>query len=707
MVQCSDKQSQTDLDYHRILEWASEYSIQPTAKKRLLNLYPLQKFNEIRETLKLVNEWKELRDAGDLIPALDFEELFLEIKLLGVQDSIISMEGFRRIYLASQTINDILLFAEKRKERIPAIISILSKVYFTLELINELNLVFDKDGNIKDNASDELFSIRVRIRQLRSQINRNFEKEMRRLVKDKLLGETYETFVNNRRVLLVQSSYKRKVPGNLHGTSKTGSLSYIEPAQNVALNRELDHLIDDEQKEILRILMRLTRFFSNYKSLIIAYNNTLIVLDFIQAKARLASEMQACMPKLNKHTQMNLVDAYHPILRKTNSLLGKSTIPQHISLNEKQKLVIISGPNAGGKSITLKTVGLLQMMLQSGFLVPVGATSEMCCFEKVLSDIGDNQSIDNELSTYSYRLKRMKYFLEVANPRTLLLLDEFGTGSDPELGGVLAEVFLEEIFQKESFAVITTHYSNIKSKAEQLKSAVNGCMLFDIQSLTPLYKLSIGQPGSSFTFEVAKLNGFSNELISRAKTKLDPKKIKMDSLLHEIQKEKNYLERIISENEKAQKEAIQAKSMFEEKTEKLTSRLSSQNGLQEQLNKEIQAGKKMLAFIQRFDVKSRKKNANEVLLNDIKSLLSLEKSKQTFKAIEKKKVTQQQNKKISSNEHAKVLDLEQDKIKIGSLVQLVSSKRNGTVESIDGRKVTVIFGNARLKVGLENLKFLS
>lgn len=706
-MHCSDKQSQLDLNLDIILEWSAEYALQPTAKKKLVQLSPSNRFAEIEEALQKVNEWKELRIAGDPIPALEFEELHQEIKLLGIQDAIISREGFWRILLASQTINSFLLFIEKRSERSPRLAIILDKVYYTDELINELNKVFDKDGSIKDNASDELFQIRLKIKQLRAQINRNFEKEMRKLIKDKLLGETYETFVNNRRVLLVQSAYKRKVSGAIHGTSKTGNLSYIEPYQNVALNNELDHLIDDEQKEILRILKRLTRFISSYKPLIIAYNQTLISLDFIQAKARLALEMQASLPLINKSPRMNLVDAFHPLLRRTNSNLGKPTIPQHIFLNEKQKMVVISGPNAGGKSLTLKTVGLLQMMLQCGFLVPVDPRSEMCYFQQILSDIGDNQSIDNELSTYSYRLKRMKYFLKVSNTRTLLLLDEFGSGSDPELGGVLAEVFLEELYSKKSFAVITTHYSTIKSKAEQLKFAINGCMLFDMDTLSPLYKLEIGQPGSSFTFEVALLNGFENELINRAKLKLDPKKIKMDALLHDIQKEKNYLERLIKEHELAQKEAYASKEYHDEKSSKLNAKLSSQNQLVEQYNKEIQAGKKMLSFIDRFNVKSRKKNCNENLYAEIKNYLTLEKSKKSIKETTSKKLDSTVKKKSIVAQEKKSIDFEQDKIKTGSLVQLISSKRNGTVESIKGNKVTVIFGNARMKVSLENLKFLS
>ena len=706
-MQCSDKQSINDLNLDQILEWSTEYVIQPTAKKKLLELVPSNKFDEIEKSLTLVNEWKELRMSGDPIPALEFEELQSEIKLLGIRDAIITIEGFRRILLASYTINAFILFSDHRKERMPEICSEFIGIHYTDDIIKEIQKVIDNEGALKDNASDELFNIRSGIKQLRIQINRNFEKEMRRLIKDKLLGDTYETFVNNRRVLLVQSTYKRKVPGNLHGTSKTGNLSYVEPLQNVSLNNELDYLIEDEKKEILRILKMLTHCLSAFKPLINSYNKTLISLDFIQSKARLALEMQATLPIINKAPHMKLVDAFHPILRKTNSVSGKATIPQQITLNENQKMVVISGPNAGGKSLTLKTVGLLQMMLQSGFLVPVDPRSEMCYFQQILSDIGDHQSIDNELSTYSYRLKRMKYFLKVSNKRTLLLLDEFGSGSDPELGGVLAEVFLEELYSRKSYAVITTHYSNIKSKAEQLKFAVNGCMLFDLNTLSPLYKLEIGQPGSSFTFEVANLNGFEMELINRAKLKLDPKKIKMDSLLNEIQKEKNYLERLIKEHESAQKDAFESKESYDEKVMKLNQKLTSKSLLLEQFNKEIQAGKKMLAFIERYHLKSRKKNINENLFEEIKNYLLLEKSKNSIKQSSFNKKTSSKKKKILNSEFIKTKNLEQEKIKTGSLVQLLSSNRNGTVESIKGEVVTVIFGNARMKVSRDKLKFLS
>jgi DNA mismatch repair protein MutS2 len=289
----------------------------------------------------------------------------------------------------------------------------------------------------------------------------------------------------------------------------------------------------------------------------------------------------------------------------------------------------------------------------------------------------------------------------------LLLLDEFGSGSDPELGGVLAEVFLEELYSRKSFAVITTHYSTIKSKAEQLKFAVNGCMLFDLEALTPLYKLAIGQPGSSFTFEVAVLNGFENELINRAKLKLDPKKIVIDALLHDIQKEKNYLERLIKEHEVAQKEAYASKEYHDEKSLKLNAKLSSQNQLAEQFNKEIQAGKKMLSFIDRFNTRAGKKNSNDNLFAEIKNYLTIEKSKKSIKETTSKKTSSTVKQKTLMAQVKKSIDFEQDKIKTGSLVQLISSKRNGTVESIKGNKVTVIFENARLKVGIDNLRFLS
>merc|ERR1711991_922908 len=306
-------------------------------------------------------------------------------------------------------------------------------------------------------------------------------------------------------------------------------------------------------------------------------------------------------------------------------------------------MLVISGPNAGGKSIRLKTIGLLQLMLQCGLLVPVHPNSKMTLFSSLLTDIGDNQSIVDELSTYSYRLKRMKYFLEVANERSMLLLDEFGTGSDPDLGGALAEVFFEELYKKGSYGVITTHYGNIKLKADELDAAVNGCMLFDTETLKPLFKFSTGQPGSSFTFEVAQINGISKKLINRAKHKLDDKKVKMDQLLHELQKEKSYLSRLTKEHIEAQETAEEARLRSEESLATYNAKLKQMRARAEETSKYVSLGKKLQQFIDAYITKSKKKNVNADLLNEVKKYIAKEKAK--IESLKKEEVLKKRSKK--------------------------------------------------------------
>ena len=513
--------------------------------------------------------------------------------------------------------------------------------------------------------------------------------------------------MNERRVLTVQSTHKRKIGGAVVGSSKTGSLTFIEPAINVPLNNELELLMDDERKEIFRILQDLTREIAHHLPLIEAYQTLLVELDFIHAKTKLAIELQANLPGIVRSTRIELIDAFHPILWRNNKANGKTTLSQTLTLDANNRMLVISGPNAGGKSITLKTIGLLQIMLQSGLLIPVHENSKLCFFQQILTDIGDNQSIENELSTYSYRLKRMKYFLTVANKRTLLLLDEFGTGSDPELGGALAEVFFEELSQKKSYAVITTHYSTIKLLADRLVNAVNGCMLFNTANLAPLYRFSMGQPGSSFTFEVAQMNGISLDLIEKAKGKLDGERINMDKLLSELNKEKMRLQRMNHEHEKAKKNAQEAEQVFLEKKDKFEERLKTQQDFIERNNVFLNSGKKMKAFIDRYVTITRKKDPNTQLFEDVRKYLLVEKSKieESKRKLELMSAATQPIKKVKKP--IPLVDTYQrDKIVVGSTVKMIETKQNGTVEEINRHLITVTFGFMRLKVEREKLMWV-
>ena len=702
-----DQQTIDDLEFPIIREWLSRYSISTSVKEQFEVLAPLSDRFEIINSLKKVNELLSIRTEGETFPRIEFEEMHEEIKLLPIKNAAINLEGFLRIYTSSMLVNQLIYFFNKRENEYPLLNEIVTKAYYTKEIIDPIQLVFDKHGNIKDDASENLANIRSQIKQLKKQINRNFDKEVRKLLKDNILGDTKETFINDRRVLSVLASHKRRVSGTVVGSSNTGAFTYIEPAVNTSLNNEYELLLDDERKEIFRILQVLKQELFQHIELIKSYQEILVEFDFINAKCRLAIDLDACLPSIQEELEIELIDAFHPILLKNNRSLGKKTLPQRIGMDKFSRMLVISGPNAGGKSITLKSIGILQLMLQSGLLVPVHPNSKMCLFQNILSDIGDNQSIENELSTYSYRLKRMNHFLQVSNRKTLLLLDEFGTGSDPDLGGALAEAIFEALYNKKSYAVITTHYNNIKLKADKLRNAINGSMLFNTETLEPKYQFSIGQPGSSFTFEVAKMNGIPDELIAEAKSKLSDNKVKMDSLLNELQKEKTYLNKLNAEHIEAQEISTEALNHYTEKKDYYELKL---RGIRENSAKNqhlINAGKKMLSFIDKYVTNSRKKTINDRLIDEVKKYIAVEKSK-TMDSKQKEKQA-----KLSKTKHKKKkvvikedLQHHREKIKLGSRVKLISTKQIGTVEEIKGDNLSVSFGFAILKVKLEKLSFI-
>ena len=704
-----DQQTLEDLEFTTLKLWLQAYAIGPTCHEALGELSPIEKREENIIALKKVSELKEIRDEGEIFPRLEFEELTTEIKFLPIKNASLQLEAFMRILDASHLVNNLIQFFNKRTEDFPLLSAILENAYYTTEIIDSIELVFDRHGKIKDEASKELFEIRSNINALRKQINRNFDKEIKRLFKDNVLGDTKETFINDRRVLTVLSSHKRKITGTVVGSSNTGSLTYIEPQINIPLNNELEMLLDDERKEIFRILQVLKRDIAQHIELIKEYQSIITSFDFINAKCKLAVLLECNLPSISDELEIELFDAYHPILWKANKDLNKKTLPQRIKMDKFSRMLVISGPNAGGKSITLKSIGLLQVMLQSGLLVPVHKNSTMCIFENVLSDIGDNQSITNELSTYSYRLKRMNKFLNTANKNTLFLLDEFGTGSDPDLGGALAEVIFETLYNKKSFGVITTHYNNIKLKADQLRNAVNGSMLLNTETLEPTYQFSTGQPGSSFTFEVAKMNGIPDELIELAKEKLDDKKVMLDKLLNDLQKEKTYLSKLNHEHILAQETAQKSFNSYEEKKELYDEKLKQFRDSAESNHKYVQHGKKLISFINRYVTNSRKKTINDSLIEDVRKFLAVERTKiESIKQKEKEAFLKNVSSSKKKNKSQKEIkdEFQRAKIKVGSKVKLIATKQVGLVEDITATTVTVSFGFARMKVSLDKLMWV-
>ena len=693
-----DTQSATDLEFDLIRLMLHDLCGSQAARDRMVDLGPIRAFKDLSAELGRVHEFHTVRTEGYSFPRVQFEEFHQDLELLDVPDSMLSQEGFVRIYDASNTVNDVLKFFKGCKGQFPGLEGLLEHVYHTTDITQAIDKVFDRHGKVRDDASPELASIRSSMTRVRRVITRNFNKVLKHYRDQGWLGDTQEAFLHDRRLLAIKSTHKRQVPGMALGASKQGTLTYIEPQENVPFNHELEMLRDDERSEINRILRALTAELRSHALLIKGYLTLLIELDVLQAKTKLAIDMEASLPGISKEPVVDLKNAYHPLLLLTNRKAGLPTKPQSVKLEKGSRMLVISGPNAGGKSITLKTIGLLQVMLQSGLLIPADPSSTMSFFHAVLSDIGDNQSIENQLSTYSYRLKRMKHFLDVANPKSLLLLDEFGTGSDPELGGALAEVFFERLYQKGAFAVITTHYANIKMKAANLKNAFNGCMLFDTESLEPLYKLSVGQPGSSFTFEVAEINGIDPEILEEAKSKLDGRKVKMDKLIAELQAEKSKVEKLNKAARQAERKAKEAEADYEKRKGRFEDRLETQQTLIERNNKYLTKGKKMHQFITNYNARSK----NKELLEEVRKYLAMEKAK--FDEERKTKNLKEKTKAKKERTAKRKADL--SKIEVGCTVKLRTGKQRGTVLEIEGKTATVAFGFMKTKVDLSKLDYV-
>ena len=572
MISITDKTLQ-DLEFNTVLQTISERCNTEIGKQKALEIIPFKDKEVLMNALLQTSEYLSSFSNNNAIPNHGFDNLTNDLKFLAIEDSFLEVSSFRKIATLSETVNVLLLFFKKFHDYYPKLNEKAAQVEYTNFIIQKIDEVVDKYGEIKDNASPDLINIRRDMNLVRGKVNQSFGQAMTQYNSLGYLDEIKESFVDNRRVLAVLAMYRRKVKGAILGSSKTGSIAYIEPEATFRYSRELSNLEYEELEEITRILKKLSNDIRPFLVLLKQYQEFLSDIDVIAAKAKYANKINAVLPTITTEKVLYFRDAFHPILFLNNLEKKEKTFPQTIELNPESRIIAISGPNAGGKTISLKTVGLLQLMLQSGILIPVHERSKTFLFDRILTDIGDNQSIENHLSTYSYRLKNMNYFLKKCNARTLFLIDEFGTGSDPELGGALAEIFLEEFYHREAFGIITTHYSNLKILANELPFASNANMLFDEKSLEPMYKLILGQAGSSFTFEVAKKNGIPYGLINRAKKKIEGGKVRFDKTIATLQKERSKLEKtslnLKEEESKAREESKKMQTINSKIQEKL------------------------------------------------------------------------------------------------------------------------------------------
>ncbi len=712
-----------DLEFGTVLSQISEICQTELGKKYALRIKPFDDKDALLFALQQTNEYLSSFQNNNVIPAHSCEKVSSEIKLLQIENSTLEIAGIRKLHTLSQTINTHILFFRKFKELYPVLHETSESIDYTTSVVEAIEKIIDKFGEIKNEASPTLANIRKEIGQIKGKINESFNRALAEYNASDYLDDIRETVVENRRVLAVKAMYRRKVHGTVLGSSKTGSIVYIEPRQTEIYSRELTNLLYDEKEEIQRILKELTAYLSDFVPLFRDYQSYITAIDLIYAKAKYALKMNALLPEITDERILDLKEAYHPLLYLNNLKKGNPTYPQNIQLSDNSRIIVISGPNAGGKSITLKTIGLLQLMLQSAMLIPVHHRSRMCLFQRILTDIGDNQSIENHLSTYSYRLKNMNYFLKKCNSETLFLIDEFGTGSDPELGGALAETFLEEFYHRKAFGVITTHYANLKMLANELPHAANANMLFNDKTLEPIYKLIVGEAGSSFTFEVAQKNGIPFGLINRAKKKIEKGKVRFDATIAKLQKERSKMEKTAENLKDEEVKAREEAKRLEELNERIKSKLVNYQELYDQNQRMIYLGNKIDEIAERYFYDGKKRPLVSDLLRVIESenakrkqLSKLEKAKQkeqkkqteaeVNKEIEVIRVEKKAEKKEKIKQEKVAKEKMQRALKVNDRVRLKDSRSVGTIDKIEKGKAIINYGMFTTTADLSQLELV-
>ena len=709
------KKTLEDLEFDLVIDNIVSNCVSSLGKTKAKSIRPSTDFNDIDFSLNLVSEYLSSIENDNTFPNHFFESISSEIKIIQISNSQLEIESFRKI----KTVVDLTLlhikFLKKFKTYYPNIFQLVKDLSVCKEIINEINSIIDKYGFIKDNATNELLNIRNNINQTKSKIRQSFSTALNSCNSNGYLDEIKESLIDNRRVLAVKAMYRRKVKGQMMGSSKTGSIVYIEPQETLTQSRKLQDLLYDESQEIKKILRDLTAFHLPYIDVLSDYQNYLTEIDLISAKSKYAYLINGIKPNLTSKRTTSLIKAYHPLLLISNKNSNLKTYPQTVSLEIENRILVVSGPNAGGKSITLKTIGLLQVMLQAGILIPVHHSSEMCVFKNVISDIGDNQSIENQLSTYSYRLKNMNSFLKKCNSETLFLIDEFGTGSDPELGGALAEIFLEVFYERKSFGVITTHYSNLKLLANELPHMSNANMEFNHKTLEPTFNLVLGQAGSSFTFEVAQKNGIPYSLINKAKKKIERGKVRFDATIAKLQKQRLELDKTTDslkiEEDKFRKENQKLNAT----NDKIKSKLINYQELFDSNQRMITVGNKLNDISERYFNSGKKR----VLVSELLKLVDTLNSKRKNINFSKAKIKRKKNKKTKEILETELKKIRSEKkrekksnkksivnFKIGDKVKIEGSSTVGVIDSIEKNKAVINYDTFTTQTNLSKLEFV-
>lgn len=677
------------IGFHKIQDLVADRCISEMGKDFVVKLQPLTELTRIEKLGYQTAEFKAILDSGELFPASNYIDVRAQLKKAKVEGSFLDQEEFYELKISLATIVKCLKFLSVRGAEYPLLAEASGMVALDPALLFSIEAIIDDRGQVRDNASRELQSLRKELVDNQSKARRTLDVMLRKAQKDGLCPDDVSlTIRNGRLVIPVMAEHKRRIRGFIHDESSTGNTVFLEPTEVLEINNEVRDLEYRERREIVRILSVLTDEIRGSVPELEKSYRFLGMIDFIRAKAKLAQDLDAVWPGGVKYPTINWNKAIHPLLFLSHKKQDKGVVPLNIALDKENRILLISGPNAGGKSVCLKTVALIQMMYQSGLMVPVGEESSFGIFHNFFIDIGDEQSIENDLSTYSSHLTNMRHFLENANGKTLALIDEFGTGTEPQFGGAIAETILKQLNHKQSFGVITTHYANLKKLAEKSKGIINGAMRFDPDRLEPLYELEMGKPGSSFALEIAGKIGLPQQMLNEAKKLVGHSHVKFDQLINELEAEKTRLQRELSQ--------------YQSKNVELDTNAKDYKDLKTYLDNE----KAEILRKAKAEAKEIVSQANRKVEATIREIKERQADKAATKAVrEELKVFEKQLEPEKPKKPRKPLVIVTGgEIAVGDKVKISGQETIGQVEAIKGKTAEVSIGELKSKIKLDRLE---
>ena len=742
------KNYESKIGFDEIRHLLKEHCLSSLGKEKVDELTFSDDAVTVNDWMKQIREFRRLMQATEQMPMNYFFDVRESVARIRLENTHLEEDELWDLRRSLETIGVIVNFLNKNngdeefpEYNYPALRQLAKDVQTFPAIIRRIDSILDKFGKIKDSATMTLAGIRHEMEQTAGSISRTLYTILHAAQRDGLVAQdTAPTLRDGRLMIPVAPGLKRKIRGIVHDESATGKTVFIEPAEVVEANNKVRELEAAERREIIRILTVFSDELRPHVQEVLDSYQFLATIDLIHAKAEMAEQMQAFEPEVKAEPQIDWIRAIHPLLQRSLAKQDKKVVPLDIRLEGRSKtedgrsktlgrLLIISGPNAGGKSVCLKTVGLLQYMLQCGLSIPIGDRSTVGLFQNIMIDIGDEQSIADDLSTYSSHLLNMKNMMKQANNRTLLLIDEFGGGTEPAIGGAIAEAVLKQFWKKETFAIITTHYQNLKHFAEDHEGVVNGAMLYDRHQMQALFQLSIGQPGSSFAIEIARKTGIPEEVISDASEIVGSDYIQSDKYLQDIVRDKRYWEgkrQTIHQHEKSLEGHIQryetnleeiererkailnrAKQQAEELLAEANRKI--ENAIRE--IKEAQAEKEQTRLIREELQEFREQVQND----DTRGLMSEEDFAKKLRQMEERKARKAQRKerkgeeeraaseKLAARAKANLNDTNRP-LEKGDSVRIKGTNSVGEIESIQGKQATVVFGGLRSKVKLEQLE---